>query len=67
MKDDYNAERHETPDETLYRCPVCNKIMAGISSPGMTGWLRCYYKHKTIYRAGVPVLTTKNGNTLWQA
>ncbi len=41
--------------------------MAAIIAPEMTGWLRCCYNHKTTYRNGVPVQTTKNGNPIWEA
>ena len=56
----------ETPEPTPIRCPVCKKVMAVLIAPGMTGWIRCGYNHKTTYRNGVPVQTTKNGNPIWE-
>ena len=57
----------EVPEPTPIFCPVCKKIIGAIVAPDMTGWLRCSYNHKTTYRNGVPVQTTKNGNPIWAA
>ena len=57
----------ETPELTLYRCPVCGKVMAELITTDVNGWMRCSYNHKTTYRNGVPVQTTKNGNPIWEA
>ena len=67
MKEDFDTEKTEAPELTLIRCPVCGKVMAAINAPDMTGWLRCCYNHKTTYYRGLPVETTKGGNTIWQA
>jgi len=57
----------QIPEPTLFRCPVCKKPMAAISTPELTGWLRCCYNHKTTYRNGIPIETTKNGNPIGTA
>ena len=57
----------ETPELTLYRCPVCGKVMAELIATDVNGWMRCSYNHRTTYRNGIPVQTTKNGSPIWEA
>ena len=52
---------------TLIRCPVCGKVMAELITTDVSGWIRCCYNHRTTYRNGIPVRTTKNGNPIWEA
>lgn len=62
-EDNVNETLNDEEPVYLYpiRCPVCGVLMAQTVASIIDGWMCCRNKHKTIYRDGAVIRTTKYG------